>query len=252
MQILQRFVTAAKRVARRLLPVPVHRWINRRRMRRSVTTFDGLPNRAVFSKIYAGSGYWGNSGDVPLTSGEGTSSAEVTGPYLAAVRELLEAFDHPPDVVDLGCGDFTVGSRVRPLCGRYIACDVVPDVLESNRSRYADLDVEFMAVDIAEDDLPEGGVVFLRQVLQHLSNSDVAAVVPKLSAYPHVVVTEHIPIRRHRPNIDMPTGPWTRLSVISGVDIAEEPFNFRYTSKKVIAEVAQDHAVIRTTHYTTR
>jgi SAM-dependent methyltransferase len=245
---------AVKRHARQVLPVPVHRMINRLRMRRSTRPFEGLTNRTVFSRIYSNSNYWGNLEGNPFTSGEGTSAAEVTDPYVNAVSALLDSFAEPPDVVDLGCGDFTVGVRLRPHCGAYTACDVVPEVVESNRHRYGAAGVDFLTIDIAEDPLPPGDVVFIRQVLQHLSNADIAAVVPKLSAFAHVIVTEHVPARTHRPNIDMPTGPWTRLSLLSGVDIAAAPFDFRFAARSVICEVPQptSNSVIRTTHYLTR
>lgn len=252
MTMIQGFVADAKRLARRVLPVTIHRWINRRRMRRSTAPFVGLPNEAIFSKIYSETGYWGNQEKLPFTSGEGTTSAEVTDPYVDAVNELLVTFAEPPNVVDLGCGDFTVGARLRPHCSRYTACDVVPEVVESNRNRYADAGVEFLTIDIAKDPLPEGDVVFIRQVLQHLSNAEIAAVVSKLSAFEHVVVTEQLPAKSHRPNIDMPTGPWTRLSLVSGIDIAMAPFEFRGASKSVICDVPRLNSVIRTTHYLTR
>jgi SAM-dependent methyltransferase len=247
-------IAGVKSVGRRVLPAPVHRWINRVRMRRGVRPFEGLTNQAIFSRVYSNSGYWGNLGGRPLTSGEGTADAEVTDPYVAAVTELLATFDEPPRVVDLGCGDFTVGVRLRPLCGPYTACDVVPDVIGRNREQYAGAGVEFRTVDIAADPVPQGDVVFLRQVLQHLSNADIAAVLPKLSAFAHVIVTEDVPTRDHQPNIDMPTGPWTRLSLLSGVDIAAAPFDFRFAARSVICEVPQpnSNSVIRTTHYRTR
>ena len=164
-------------------------------MRRSTKPFEGLPNRAIFSTIYSNSSYWGNLEGTPFTSGEGTSAAEVTDPYVDAVTALLVSFAEPPHVVDLGCGDFTVGARLRPHCGVYTACDVVSEVIESNRNRYGAAGVEFLTIDIAKDPLPQGDVVFIRQVLQHLSNADIAAVVPKLSAFAHVIVTEHVPAR---------------------------------------------------------
>ncbi len=129
--------------------------------------------------------------------------------------------------------------------------DVVPEVQKNNQEQYAELGVTFQTLDIAADPLPDGDVVFVRQVLQHLSNTDIAAVVGRLSAFRHVIVTEHLPARSHRPNIDMPTGPWTRLSLMSGVDIALSPFDFSHLSRSVICEVAQASSVIRTTHYVT-
>lgn len=245
-------VAGVKLGVRRVLPVPVRRTINRLRMRRSTKSFEGLANRDIFSAVYSNSSYWGNQDGTPFTSGEGTSAAEATDPYVDAVTALLDSFPQPPRVVDLGCGDFTVGARLRPHCGAYTACDVVPEVVESNWERYSDADVEFLTIDAARDPLPEGDVVFIRQVLQHLSNADIAAVVPKLSAFDHIIITEHVPAGAHEPNLDMPTGPWTRLSLVSGVDIALAPFELPFVKSSVLCEVPQSNALIRTTHYVTR
>jgi hypothetical protein len=41
--------------------------------------------------------------------------------------------------------------------------------------------------------LPDGDIVFLRQVLQHLNNSQISRVVQKLYRYKFLVLTEHVP-----------------------------------------------------------
>lgn len=87
-----------------------------------------------------------------------------------------------PDVVDLGCGDFKVGSQLRPWCGRYTACDVVPDLIAFNRTAFTQLDVDFRVLDMVEDPLPAGDVVFVRQVLQHLSNAAISKAIAKIAS----------------------------------------------------------------------
>jgi SAM-dependent methyltransferase len=113
--------------------------------------------KEIFTRIYERA-YWGQSGDrgEPYYSGPGSHSAESIDRYVAAVTTLLSSLDKKPDVVDLGCGDFAVGSRVRRYCGRYIACDIVEGLISRNKSKYAKDDVEFRVVDIVNDDLPEG------------------------------------------------------------------------------------------------
>lgn len=108
-------------------------------------------------------------------------------PYVSAIRSFITstfASIHP-NVVDLGCGDFNIGRQVRNLTNHYIAIDIVPEVINYNRLIYAQpLAVDFRVLDMItarEDELPEGDIVFIREVLQHLSNNQIARLVKKLS-----------------------------------------------------------------------
>ena len=177
--------------------------------------------------------------------------------YVTAVRDFLLSFDEKPDVVDLGCGDFTMGSKIRPYCDRYVACDIVEGLIRRNRARYSK-DVEFRVVDITSDQLPEGDVVFIRQVFQHLSNSDIKKVlVQVLARYRFIILSEHLPLSyKFVPNLDKPTGPKIRIDIGesgSGVILTEPPFSLRAKQNRVLCEVLQESAgcngVIRTNLY---
>jgi hypothetical protein len=80
----------------------------------------------TFSRIYEG-GYWGQSKTLgeKYYSGDGSHQDEIIVPYVSAVRRFLQSLGEKPDAVDLGCGDFAIGSQIRPYCGKYIAVDVV-------------------------------------------------------------------------------------------------------------------------------
>ena len=91
---------------------------------------------------------------------------------------FLRTLDYKPDVVDLDCGDFHVGSRLRCLCSGYVACDIVEPLIAFNAKTFEGLGVDFRTLDLTKDELPSGEVVFVRQVLQHLSNDDIARALP--------------------------------------------------------------------------
>jgi hypothetical protein len=160
-------------------------------------------------------------------------------------------------VADLGCGDFAVGAKIRPHCGRYYACDVVQDVIDRHKIKYAENNVIFQAIDITQDDLPAADVVFIRQVLQHLSNDDIKCVIPKLYRYRYLVITEDLPIAADFvPNLDKKRGMDTRLSLGtngSGVVLTEPPFNLKVKDTKVLSEaegaIGGARGIIRTTLY---
>ena len=156
-----------------------------------------------------------------------------------------------PVVVDIGCGDFFVGSQLINSCDRYVACDIVASLIERNRQRYRDPRVSFEVIDAVKDQLPRGDVLIIRQVLQHLSNADIAQIVRKLADYRHVLVTEHLSNNESLiPNLDKPTGFDTRLNSSFGVVLTAEPFNFVAKSSVVLCEVPERVGIVRTTVYT--
>ncbi|MGJ8642767.1 MAG: methyltransferase domain-containing protein [Luteolibacter sp.] len=157
--------------------------------------------------------------------------------------------------VDLGCGDMNVGKQLIPLCKSYTGADVVRYVIERNRSVFKDLSTDFVHCDIVNDQLPDGDVCFLRQVLQHLSNDQIRAILPKLRKYRFVYITEHVPKDWNgvSPNLDKPQGRGIRLDQGSGIDLTKNPFGIPEGEIDVVLEVAGnsnssglDPGVIRT------
>jgi hypothetical protein len=169
------------------------------------------------------------------------------------VENFLKSFEKRPDIVDLGCGDFAVGLQIRGLCANYIACDVVEQLIIYNKEKFKELNVDFRVLDITSDELPVGNVVFIRQVLQHLSNKKISAVLHKLQKYRYIILTEHLPAAvNFDANLDIPIGAGIRLSsgkVGSGVVLTREPFNFKPTRETVLCEVAEEGGIIRTILY---
>ena len=81
-------------------------------------------------------------------------------------------------------------------------------------------------LDATVDPLPRGDLVLVRQVLQHLTNTQIQSVVKQVRHFKYVVVTEHIPIGKDRiPNRDKVHGPDIRLYSNSGVFLDQPPFN---------------------------
>jgi SAM-dependent methyltransferase len=220
-------------------------------LRRTERRFRDASNAEIFSTVYERQ-HWGTE-ESGFNSGDGSRDAAVVGPYVEAVRALLTSLPAKPDVVDLGCGDFHVGRQVRPYCARYVAGDVVPALIERNRALADATDVDFRCLDIARDPLPEGDVVTIRQVLQHLSNADVARVVDKLTQYEYAIITDHQPAGAFTPNVDIPSGPHIRVGIGSALDLAEEPFRLAFLESRELCVVpSSEGGVIRTTLYRLR
>ncbi len=135
-----------------------------------------------------------------------------------------------------------------------MAGDIVDALIDQNRRKYRGMDVDFRVIDIGQDTLPEGEVVFLRQVLQHLSNNEIGTVLPRIcSQYRFLILTEHLPPDDpFTHNIDKPVGPDIRLSLNSGVVITSPPFNIRVQETRVLCEVPAYGGRIRTQLYVLR
>lgn len=235
-----------KTFAKNTLPAPLVGWMLGIRNARRQKILAKASNRAeIFSAIYS-EGMWGGA-DRDFYSGHGSHEPAVVNPYVEAVRKVLEDLPGEPTVVDLGCGDFGVGSKIRPHAGRYIAGDIVPELIARNQQRFPD--TEFVVLDIVTDDLPQGDVVTVREVLQHLSNADISGALPKLAKFKRVIITEGVPTGDFVPNHDKAAGFDIRFKNGSGVDIAAAPFNFPVKSQQVICEVLAGNCLLRTTLY---
>jgi hypothetical protein len=201
--------------------------------------YQAMDCAAIFAGIYA-HGRWGRDADTPQDwfSGSGSHNPAISDGYVAAIRDFAGQFAQPPGVADLGCGDFHIGAQLRSAFGAYVACDVVPGLIARNRQRYASLGVDFRVLDITTGDLPRAEIILVRQVLQHLSNRDIAAFVRQVAgACRWLVVTEHWPASAgFVANAIKPTGHDIRLAQHSGVVLTEPPFAL------AVAEARRLHA----------
>jgi hypothetical protein len=208
--------------------------------------YKGLPVEKVFSDIYQNK-EWGGS-DGGYYSGTGSHDPAVVLPYVHAVRELLLCLPAKPVVVDMGSGDFNVGSQFVDLASRYYACDIVSDLQEYNRQHYQFENVEFLCLNGVEHELPDGDIIFIRQVLQHLSNGHIQKVLEKCRKYQRWVITEHLPSGdEFVPNIDISVGCGVRSLFDSGVVLTAPPFSLTGYSSRVLCEVPEYGCMIRTT-----
>ena len=254
---MSQFKSAIRTAAKVFVPPSVlearRRWLLKRSIDRVDQDLVGKPASEIFSEIYHRQ-LWGRpEGERQFSSGHGSHLDEHVIPYVEAVQIFVGGLSWRPNVVDLGCGDFNVGSSIRECFGRYIACDVASAVLEENKARYASLDVDFVQLDMLEDEFPKGDICIIRQVLQHLSNLDISRVVRKLGGYKILILTEPLPRQDFVPNLDQPTGVSSRLArgLPSGVVLTDPPFSLRVKSSRVLCTTFDDfsHSQLVTTAY---
>ena len=197
-----------------------------------------MTNSEVFSNVYK-KNLWrkqiaakGNK----YYSGKG-SDAQYAIPYAKCIRNFCRNHNIS-SIVDLGCGDFRVGARFADVCNQYTGIDCVEDLVDYNNQNYGNERINFLCLDITKDVLPDADLCLVRQVLQHLSNTDIKRVLERCQKYPYVIVTEHLLNHlRQAPNLDKQHGLHTRLFFGSGVYLNKRPFNLKI---KKIMEIPYD------------
>ena len=214
--------------------------------------FKNMNNPEVFDKIYK-ERLWGENSEGLAISGSGSNNKEIIDPYISIIRDFLSK-KKPSVIVDIGCGDFNIGSKFTDLAKKYIACDVSKVILEKNKEKFLSLEnVSFQFFDLSKDQLPHGDVCLIRQVLQHLKNDDINLFVKKLNLnkpYKYLIVTEHLPFKRDfKPNLDKKSGKRTRLLIDSGVVLDKEPFNLMFSKVTDLIEVDEYGGKIKTIVY---
>jgi hypothetical protein len=193
------------------------------------------PTKDAMEQIYALK-LWGENA-THFYSGSGSHHPEIVNPYIDVLTTFLTSFKSPLVVCDLGCGDFNIGMQLVKHTKKYVAVDIVSDLIAHNKETFKVENLEFLCLDIALDHLPSGDCAILRQVLQHLSNNEIQRILEKLMNYKYVILTEHIPEGHFTPNKDIISGQGIRLKKQSGVNILAPPFNFKVKEEKQLLSV---------------
>lgn len=193
------------------------------------------PTKAAMEQVYQKNLWGGKEGS--FYSGEGSHLQEIVNPYLNAVITFLDSFTLPLTVADLGCGDFNVGKELVKHTKKYIAIDIVPALIVRNKETFKAPNLEFHCLDIATTALPATDCAILRQVLQHLSNSEIQSIAKKLANYSYVIITEHLPNGPFEPNKDIISGQGNRLKKHSGVNLLKPPFNLKVQKETQLSTI---------------
>lgn len=193
---------------------------------------------------------WGGK-EFDFYSGFGSHNEKITQPYVDAVIDFFKSHHYQLTVCDLGCGDFNIGKQLLKFTKHYIAIDIVDNLIERNKTLFKDDNLEFHCLDIVKAKLPKADVVILRQVLQHLSNTEIQNIVKKLSRYKYLILTEHLPNGTFEANKEIISGQGIRLKKNSGVNLLKAPFNLKIEEERRLTAInlGANKGVIVTTLY---
>jgi hypothetical protein len=207
------------------------------------------PTKAAMEQVYEMK-LWGNS-ESSFYSGSGSHEQTIVKPYIEAVSSFLRSFKESIIVCDLGCGDFNVGKQLVQHANKYVAVDIVENLIVYNKKTFKEENLEFYCLDIAKDAIPTGDCAIVRQVLQHLSNAEVQSLVHKLAGFKYIILTEHLPQGNFMPNKDIISGQGIRLKKQSGINLLAAPFHMKVKlERELIAYDLKDNkGVLVTTLY---
>ena len=198
------------------------------------------PTKKAMEQVYD-LNLWGENNS-EFYSGYGSHHPEIVQPYVKVVTSFLKSFKKPITVCDLGCGDFNIGIHLIKYTKKYFAIDIVEDLIIFNKEKFKVENLEFHCLNIAEDNLPTGDCVILKQVLQHLSNAEVNQILKKLEGFKYVILTEHLPEGTFIPNKDIISGQGIRLKKQSGINLLVPPFNLKVKEEKQLVSFVLENS----------
>ena len=134
--------------------------------------FPAYVRKKAFSDIYDAGGWRGESN---TASGTG-STLDQTSLVRQELPRILKGLG-ARSLLDAPCGDFHWMQSCELDIDEYVGVDIVPDLIQSNISKFGTDRRRFLVADIAKDDLPASEVVLCRDCLVHLSFRDAQAVI---------------------------------------------------------------------------
>ncbi len=137
-------------------------------LRRLFPKYPSDPRRR-FRRIYEKNLFGGKES----RSGPG-SSMEQTQVLRKELRALLERLA-VNSLLDAPCGDCNWMRAADLGAVTYTGVDIVPELIEANRTRFASRGIRFMVADLSRDPLPRADLIFCRDCLVHLPFEQIRA-----------------------------------------------------------------------------
>jgi SAM-dependent methyltransferase len=176
-------------------------------------SYRGKNRKEVFNDIYYRNRWSGQES----ISGRG-STLKQTSIIIKKIPVLLEKLN-VKRMLDAPCGDFYWLKEAQLNLEKYIGCDIVTDLITTNKNSYGNEIREFINLDLATDPLPQVDLIFCRDCLVHLSFKDALAVIKnfKKSNSTYLLTTTYPGITENK---DIVTGDWR------AIDLRLPPYNF--------------------------
>lgn len=172
-----------------------------------------LDLESKFGEIYRRN-IWGNP---ESASGLG-SSVSATDAIRQGLVDVCRDYS-VSSMLDAPCGDYGWMSSAKLPIETYIGLDIVPELIEANRSKYRSESVRFETADLTRDPLPKVDLILCRDCLVHLSFENILRVLRNMvQSGSRYLLTTTFP--EHDQNGDIIDGDWRLLN------LQKKPFSF--------------------------
>jgi SAM-dependent methyltransferase len=175
---------------------------------------------SVFESVYT-TGKWANG------SGSG-SAPENTASYRAFLQDFI-ADNDIRTVVDLGCGDWQSSKLLDCSQVHYIGYDVVADLVARNRVLYSAPHIQFECMS-DEAEVPSADLLIIKDVLQHLPNSEINCIASLSRRYTYVLVTNTVSAELYRADGNCIYLQEVNSDIVAGgmrpIDVLRDPFRW--------------------------
>lgn len=165
-----------------------------------------------FEEIYANN-EWGHG------SGEGSYPVHTKG-YVKFIESFLQQYDIT-SVVDMGCGDWQFSRYINWGDAIYEGFDVVESIIHYNKEQFGNDRTKFNLYSGNPLTLPKADLLIAKDVLQHLSNSNIEIFLPVLKSYKYFLITNCINPKDATLNTDIKHGDFRY------VDLRLQPFSLQ-------------------------
>jgi SAM-dependent methyltransferase len=200
-----------------------------------------IPSRQLKFNLINTLNYWG---DNESKSGLGSNNANTEN----LKRELLQFIvnQNIEQMLDIPCGDFVWMSRLIENIENknfvYVGADIATRVINRNKIKFKENpNASFQVLDLCKDPLPNAELLFVRDCLFHLSNSDIKAALKNIrrSNCKFVAVSAHN-VPSDYPNKNIKTGFFRKINVKTS------PFNITAQPKLILddSSEAEPHKII--------
>ena len=120
----------------------------------------------IFSNIYDNYGF----GSLESRSGPG-STLDETQKLRESIKKIIKD-KNIKSVVDIPCGDFNWMKEIVFNFESYIGGDIVKKAIEENNERYSNSRIKFIEFDIVNDEIPNGDLLIVRDIIGHFPIED--------------------------------------------------------------------------------
>ena len=192
-----------------------------------IYSFQFMSMEGIFKRIYRKQ-RWGTQETASGTGSTLKQTEVIRAELPRLVREL-----GVKSILDIPCGDFNWMKEVNLEIESYIGADIVKEIIQNNRQRFASTQREFVRLNITRDGLPRVDLILCRDCLVHFSYHDLCLALNMIrkSNSTYLLTTTFTDLQA---NEDILTGNWRPLN------LQKPPFNFSTPIRLIEEKFVED------------